>query len=466
MLKRAMLAVALLAFMNASHSSTTVLRDTAGLPQCFELPELASNMHIKTIDRPLSREVYLHFSSRRCSEHDFVKNDESVLWSVFNNSLINILPASVIEELVQIEQKTNVIRRHLKPAAFIDHHDIKVYTVELNRKLTADYGQTFSAQVFREIVEREPKSNELLQSVLHDLKVKNKSKNRNLKVLRGKIRLVVSFGLGWEESYTKHTPYYIRDFLADIKSLGLPVTFLKKDAYGTVENNVEQMIPQLKERLGGEEDLILISLCKGTPELFAALARVNQDMNQSSQARIIGHINLSGMLSGAIFSDFAKELIFPKIIAPLLKLIPFAGVADSGKMVDALEFMKTSIIETVLQDAAPYLRKDLYTINVTGAPMDNSLMETDSPMKFVVKYGVRNAFIDSANDGFLELPSTLVPQSISTNQATLVVNSSHMLSDGDFYGYKLNDESNRRQLYFSVISEIIKKDPQYAGLLQ
>ena len=244
------------------------------------------------------------------------------------------------------------------------------------------------------------------------------------------------------------------------------VTFLKKDAYGTVENNVEQMIPQLKERLGGEEDLILISLCKGTPELFAALARVNQDMNQSSQARIIGHINLSGMLSGAIFSDFAKELIFPKIIAPLLKLIPFAGVADSGKMVDALEFMKTSIIETVLQDAAPYLRKDLYTINVTGAPMDNSLMETDSPMKFVVKYGVRNAFIDSANDGFLELPSTLVPQSISTNQATLVVNSSHMLSDGDFYGYKLNDESNRRQLYFSVISEIIKKDPQYAGLLQ
>jgi hypothetical protein len=439
-----------------------VLRDKQNFPQCVELKRF--NVFFKWKERTLSRDVYFTTSSFKCSSYNKVVHDRDIFWHDFKLEKLTFLDKKIIEEIKQIEQKTNELREHFSVEDYLAANPIKEYTVETNRDLTRKYGQIFSALVFKHLIEQEKSSQELLQKVISDLN--NKKKDNLLPNLKDKVRLVVSFGLGWEEKYSKYTPQYVINFLNDIKSLGLPVTFLSKDPFGTVAGNVQLMIPQVEEILKGKKDIIYISLCKGTPELFAATADVLQRLDQSSTARIIGHVNLSGMLSGAIFSDFAKEIVVPKLVAPLMKLIPFNGIADSAKMVDAIEYMQTSIIEESLESSSPYLTKDIFTINVTGAPMSTKILEGNSPMKPVVKYSAQKLFIDSANDGFLELPSTLIPKNITTNQATLVLDSTHMLSDGSLHGYELGKQEIRRSLYQTVIETIINKDPQLAGLLQ
>lgn len=445
-------------------SLSEVRRDKKGFPLCLPLENGQGQVFIKWRDLPLSREIDLFFSERSCRDYDFVIRDPEFTWSGLSPNYKHLIHPQVFDELLQVQQKTNELRKHFFVSDYFLENPIENYTVETNRQLTRKYGQVFSALVFKQLIEKEQQNKILKEKVLYHLADKNKKKS--LSALAGKVRLVVSFGLGWEESYKKSTAFYISDFLKDIKSLGLPVTYLKKDPYGTIPENVEAILPQLQNVLNGEEDIILISLCKGTPELLAVLAEINRASTTAKGARVLGHINLSGMLSGAIFSDFAKEIIVPKLAAPLLKVIPFKAVRENARMIDALELMKSSIVEETLKRAAPFLNHDLFTINVTGAPMSDYVLKGNSPMKPVIHYGLRNAFIDSANDGFLELPSTLLPASHSLNQATLVMDSTHMLSDGHFEGHALAAEENRQSLYFSVIETVIKKDPLLAGLLQ
>jgi hypothetical protein len=165
------------------------------------------------------------------------------------------------------------------------------------------------------------------------------------------------------------------------------------------------------------------------------------------------------MLSGAIFSDFAKDIVLPKVVAPLMKLIPFDSVRDSARMVDAIEYMKTSVIESTLQTATPDLDKSIFYVNITGAPMTAHVFEGKSPMRPILTYNVRNEFVDSANDGFLEMPSTLIPESVSHNQVSLILDSSHLLSDGMLDEFKIEDENNRRILYYTVVKTILEREP-------
>ncbi len=450
--------------LSDSWASGIVLRDESGFPVCSSIRKSKYNIFIRWKEKPLTRDIEVLYSTSSCEHHQQLIKSSEVIWNKLNAKDKQFFDLQLLSELTQIEQKTNELRTYFSVEDHLKENPIDEYTVEVNRRLTKQYGQIFSALVFKHLIERKETNQDLKQNVLKNLKDKTFHKtNEPFAALKDKVRLVVSFGLGWEE---KSTIFYIKDFLKDIEAMGLPVTFLKKNPFGSVEENVELMIPQLQSILLKDENIIYISLCKGTPELLAALAQMNQRLNLNRQATILGHINLSGMLSGAIFSDFAKEIVVPKIIAQLLKLVPFKTVSENAKMIDALEFMKTSIIENSLKASIPFLKQDIFTINVTGVPLSNHVLNGNSPMKPVIKYGLRSAFIDSANDGFLEIPSTLIPESITENQATLVMDSSHMLSDGNYEGHDLSLEATRQSLYFSVIQAVIKKDPHLAGLIK
>ncbi len=380
---------------------------------------------------------------------------DNLSWSKFKEADYPKLPSSLLEELHQIGNKTNVLLEHESPEAFIDNKGIQDYTLELNRELSKLYGQLFSAKVFKAFIEKDARNKKFKNEVLKSFDTK--WKKQPFVELKDKVSIVVSFGLGWEEKYSQATPIYIREFLEDIKSLGLPVRFLRKDPWGSVRHNAEVIKDQLRDELETGRDIILVSLCKGTPEVLLAESFVHAETEGRFVNHILGHVNLSGMLDGTFYSDKSSELLIPKIVGPILKLIPIESARESTRLFGAIDFMRSDIIEGVVQEAAQNLPKDLLYINITGAPMSEQIFEQHSPMVPVVRYTLFSKLSEGANDGFLELPNTLIPRFISNNQITLMLDSTHLLGDGMLEGHSLQQEFKRRAMYYAIISRVIQE---------
>lgn len=85
--------------------------------------------------------------------------------------------------------------------------------------------------------------------------------------------LVINEGLGWDDRLGPNTLSYVHDFVNDMRSLGVRVVFLQKNAYGPIRENGHVIASQLRAVLDEGRPVILLSLCKGTPELTVALQR-------------------------------------------------------------------------------------------------------------------------------------------------------------------------------------------------
>lgn len=437
-----------------SATALDVVREKSNqFPRCLKAGGKELNQFYSWSDNRIDRNVFVAFSSEDCNQYPAVLKSETTSWITLKQAE-GLIPVAILHQLKQIEQKATELRREFSAKDYLKTHPLTEYTFATNRELSQKYGQMFSAMVFKAWIEQNPENLTFKNEVLEDMKTHKNPLNHPFAHFSDKVKLVVSFGLGWEEKYGRTTPDYILNFLSDIKSLGLPVHFLKKNPFGRVADNVEKIIPSLEAELNSGKDLILISLCKGTPELLAAEAELAR---KGMKGRILGHVNLSGMLSGAVFSDYAKEIVLPKVVAPLLKKIPFDSVRDSARMVDALEYMKSSVIADTLSKAEPHMDKDIFYINITGAPMSNEVFKGNSPMRPILNYNQKMAFVNSANDGFLEMPGTLIPQTFSKNQVSLILDSSHLLADGSIDGLKIDSSSSRRVLYYSVIKKILNK---------
>ncbi len=429
----------------ASGSELTIVREQGNhFPRCVENFE-GKNLLFKWNRRTLTRGVKYSFTHRPCFEW---KKSQTLRWKELSPELKSRLPEELRFELEQIALKATEFRVEKTAAEFIDKRNITEFTRELNRELTPKFGPIFSAEVFKELVERKSGNREFRNYVLSFLKQEGITDQP-----RPKVTLVVSFGLGWSNEYGIAAPYYIKDFLSDIESLGLEVVYLRKNPFGTIKNNVRRIIPQLEDELKKDKNVILLSLCKGTPEIFSALAEIQ---DPELKKKIIGHVNLSGMLTGTFFADITMSVLIPKLLSPFLKIIPIREMRDAGKMASSTSYMKSSIIAESLNTVKGKIPEGILTVNVTGAPLSDRIMRNGSPMAPILKYNSWQRFLVSATDGFIELPHTQVPEDLASNQVSLVLDASHMLSDGYLDEFELKDRNNRRKLYQSILSYILK----------
>lgn len=428
----------------------TIHRQDNGFPRCIEKVDGEKNLFFKYSRKTLTRNVRYAFSKRACKSW---KKGMSLRWKILDEEVQSLLSETTRFELEQISKKANEFRDERTVSEFIEKRNITEFTRELNRELTPKYGPIFSAEVFRELTERKPGNREFREYVLRELR--KKSESEPFVEFKDKIKVVVSFGLGWSDDFGIAAPYYIKDFLSDIESLGLEVVYLDKNPFGTIKKNVQRILPQLEKELKGEKKVIFLSLCKGTPELLSALALLR---DPHLKEKVAGHVNLSGMLTGTFFADIAMSIIIPKLLSPFMKIIPIQEIKDAGKMAGSASYMKSTVIAETLNEVRGQIPDDTLTVNVTGAPMSDRVMKNRSPMGPVLKYNYWQKFLVSANDGFIELPHTLVPEDISSRQVTLVLDSSHMLSDGYLDEFSLSDRDARRALYQSILRFILKKN--------
>ncbi len=425
----------------------SVVRQANGFPRCVENIN-GKNLFLKWSQRSVTRVIKYAYSRSNCSDWN---KGLSLKWKVLDEATKVQLADDLQFELEQIAKKANEFREERTVSEFIDKRNITVFTRELNRELTPRFGPIFAAEVFKELIERNPDNSKFRKFVLKELR-QNDQNPEPFSQWKDKIKLVVSFGLGWSADYGKAAPYYIKDFLSDIESLGLEVVYLDKNPFGTIKSNANKMAPQIESELRKDKSVILLSLCKGTPELLSAL----KDIDPALRSKIAGHINLSGMLTGTFFADIANSVFLPKLFSPFMKIIPMNEIRTVGKMADATSYMKSTVISEILSEVRGVTPDDMLTVNVTGAPLSDRVLRNGSPMSSVLKYNYWQKYLVSANDGFIELPHTLVPEDLAPHQVTLVLDASHMLSDGHIEEFSLKERNTRRQIYQSILRFILK----------
>lgn len=326
------------------------------------------------------------------------------------------------------------------------------YSLELNRSLSKTYGQFISAASFKNWVESNESNvafRDYLTSELQkrDLNGKPFQQIKNLKI-------VISLGLGWREFESPKDPIYVLNFLRDIKSSGLPILFLKREPYGTLNANIAAIIPQLEKELAIEQDIILVSLSKGTPELMSALGTIHSQ-KKPIKARVKGYVNISGMVGGVSFADKANKLKDLTFLTPLLKAFP--ATAENGKTLGSLSQLSSVAVDRVMKTAYDFIPRETFFINITGLPLSNHIYLGTSPMLEILKIGNKRHIFEGANDGFLEAPRTLVSDSVFPNQVTVVLDSTHLIADGKLGLYGMDDQTNRRVLYQALLKFILNR---------
>jgi hypothetical protein len=426
--------------------SETVARDSKQFPRCVE-DVRGQNIFFHWKNKSITRNIKYAFSDAPCSHW---KSLHLFQWKSLDAETKLLLPADIQNELSQIEAKTNELRDESSAAEFIEKRNITTYTRELNRELTPKYGPIFSAQVFKAIVEQKQENRDFRQYILKGLR--QEADDQQLSQWKDSVKLVVSFGLGWSADYGVAAPTYIKNFLSEIESLGFEVVYLDKNPFGTIKNNVKRIIPQLESELRKNKTVVFLSLCKGTPELLSALRAVDPVLKE----KIVGHINLSGMLTGTFFADIAASVLLPKIFSPIMKIFPMKSISDAGKMAGSTSYMKSTVIEETLKEVKGVMPENMMTVNITGAPMSDRVLSNGSAMAPVLKYNYWQKFLVSANDGFIELPYTLIPEELAPRQVSLVLDSSHMLSDGYLDEFSLRERDTRIHLYQSILRFILK----------
>ncbi len=349
---------------------------------------------------------------------------------------------------------------------YVKENSMPVYNVNINRELTQKFGHGFAGEIYREWLLKQPKNasaRAAIKKSVRDFLSQGPAFARNdiHQKSQNKI-LVVSMGLGWDES--PEQPVYVRDFLKQIKQVGIETVILKRNMMGTIPENIREITPQLRRVFSTGKDIYLMALCKGMPELLSATADIMRnsiDRNRHQIARpgmskISGVIGISPMMSGLYWADFLKANPALELIHFLLEVIPGKKPQTGSDYITALETMDTEEIRDLYERTLPNIPSNIPFVNVLGVIPDNGILKNDTTamMPFIKANKMLNIGA-GANDGFLEFPKAQITQKWGNNVYNIPLEGSHMITDGKFDELDFRQEKNLNGLYYGILKFIL-----------
>ena len=342
----------------------------------------------------------------------------------------------------------------MTPAELIEDQGLKVFNTEVNKAISMKYGEYFSASAFKAFVEKDPRNFAFKSYVLDVLRQKSKKQK-----IPTHLKVIVNTGLGWDTDNYSQQMSHVKNFMDDVRKLGVEVIFLSKFPYAPLEQNIESIKPQLKNLLRNKEDrYILMSLCKGTPELLIATAELVLE-NPQLKSKIAGFMNMSGMLGGTFFSsdrlDIKSMVEMEKIIDNKLPSPDSFVKYDREQTIWSLPYISNKRIEANLR---PVLKVDfgnIPAINVSGAIMSDKMSKRSSPLQMFLIYNQLMNIYSYGNDGFIDVTQTRLPKNMFKNQKSLVIDGSHLLVDGYLAEFDLSQTKNRELFYRGVFESLL-----------
>lgn len=335
---------------------------------------------------------------------------------------------------------------------YLIEHQINHFTSQTNQSISKEKNRYFAAQVFKKYIENNQENLNLKNDILNQM-------NHNVAALDlANTLLVVNMGLGWDYENLSEQPYYVQNFVKEIQQTGLPVYFIKKYPYAPLEQNIESIKPQLDVLMKqSNQKIILFTLCKGSPEMVVALNEYLKE-NPDFKTRFKAHINLSGMMGGTFFANNRPDL---KILREIELMIGSNHDPDFDfKKYDqrqtlwSLPYMNDKIIKTLLNPNQLEAIESIKAVNISGIITKKENEKRPSPLKMFFTYNHLTNLYPYANEGFLDIADTRLPEKMYPYQRTILIEGSHLLADGNFENFDLTQSSNRLKLYRLLIKSI------------
>ncbi|MFL5784485.1 MAG: hypothetical protein ACJ76H_07755 [Bacteriovoracaceae bacterium] len=338
-------------------------------------------------------------------------------------------------------------------AKYVSEHPIQFYSTTLNRQLTEKYGNGFASEIYREWLLSRPENKlartEIKASVREFLSKGPAFTSNEIRTRAQNTVLIVSMGLGWDES--PEQPFYVKDFLKEIKAAGMETMILKRDAMGTVPENIRALVPQVNRIFLSGKQVMLMGLCKGMPELFAATAEVFK-ANPAVKKRLRGVIGISPMMSGLYWADYQRNHPAVELLHFLLAMIPGKKTQSGSEYLTALQTMNSVEIDALYNDVRPQFPKDVPYVNLIGVIPDDGILKNDTTamMPFIKANRMLNIG-KGANDGFLEYPKSQISSAWGPKVFNIPLEGSHMITDGKFDELDFRNSKNLLGLYYGIL---------------
>lgn len=457
-----------------------VYLDAKGLPRCVENGNRRGFMWWNVNENRYNRDVFVVQPARvgwDCNDWVTVsgwggthiqaavkvKRAEVYKSSVKTIQRINI-SKELSERLAQIQLGASEYRSEKTGAQWLKNNPLNDYNIQLNAELTKRFGIGFTGEIYKAFVETRPQNskikNELVKRIEKSINNPAEQK-RELAARSGKVKLLVSLGLGWVRGKKMEGPYDVPRLEQDLKSIGLNYSVLENKPFGRVKSNSQMLAVQIQEELEKGNDIMLMGACKGTAEIMNALAMIpnlvdaNGKQTNPKYGRVIGVLSLSGLMKGSFLAEWISGLNDKKFFNWLFRVLkdgPFPSMHDIGTIIGVAPDLSTTQME---QDYAAYSKrvpKDIVYFNALGVMPGNGLM-SDSPVaelqnKVIVPI-LKNA---NANDGYIDYPSSAIPDSMAKRVYSVVFDASHMIVDGKLNAtwngkarsYEMRNEKTRR----------------------
>lgn len=350
-----------------------------------------------------------------------------------------------------------LVTSFLLPTAHAD--GISALTPAGNQLIAKEHGEQEAARRYTEEIVANRTNADIRAQMLEMILAQKKAKQHR-SLSRTDFTLVVNVGLGWNDAQGPETPTYVHEFVDDMRSLGVPVVFMQKDPYGHIGDNAKTIAPQLEQVLAGDRPVVILTLCKGTPEMVGALDQVlslDASRRQTGGAHIAAYLNLSGMLTGTFYSDVFSDSRLVGLLGKRMMRSKDEMTIEWGKTALATPHMRSAVIEGYLQDRLLGLPTDAFYLNVVGAPTDRALLKNETPLAPFIRLNDWFRFFTAANDGYLDVTRIALPRWAAPHQGTITLNASHLLTDGWFGEHLLTDQFTRRAFYRALFETAIQR---------
>lgn len=443
-------------------------------PRCFEV-ESGLNIFFRWDDADrYARTIEATRDARSCFDWRGVVRERQQGWvkvsdddrSVFGSSFGNDIAA----DFAAIRDGANVVDGASVDDVFKDVMARGGFTADENARLTARYGHGFVGAVYQKSVFAEPKNawafDVLERDMSRTVALGDAAARQEMQAKSKNLVVMVSMGLGWDETVDEHTVGYVKDFIETVKSIGVEVDVLERQTFGTVEENTTILQKKVDAYLEAGKDVVLFGLCKGSPELFAAAARATassldehgaQTKRKAGRGRVVGAINMSGMLSGILFGDWVAPYETPLAIGgAVLAAIPLRDTQEIGAYMKILPQLSTPRVAAFKQSFVAQLPKDAVYIDVVGVVPDDGLLKKDiGAMGPFINTDRARDLAKASNDGFVRYPGNELPKDVAVRHYVVVMSGSHMLFDGAFGRWSMESLDNQRALFRAAVRFVV-----------
>jgi hypothetical protein len=337
------------------------------------------------------------------------------------------------------------------------------YTYIENRSLSRVAGAERSTRAFRDWVLSDPangESQERMVRLLDGLRTEPGSAEALAKRLsESGVRVAVTVGLAWSPDSLETQSGFVQDLFEALLSTGIETHFLRTLPLGTFDENAVRVAQQLEPLLLEERrPLVLMGMCKGSPDLLGGLAFVAAKLGAALVAeRCAGVLNLSGLVGGTYVGDAFERPWLAGVTGFLSRRFGRQEPPNAWALFGALPAFSSARASEFMERVYPRLPRGIPYLSAAGvATTAESLLAEDSYMQWIRRRARNFRLTRCANDAFIEYPRMLLQKELLPEARSIVFESSHLLLDGRLGPHSFPDRATRTQLFLALYAHVLE----------